>query len=359
MASAALAGPETPPPIAAPAAAPEAGRDIVIGAVGDIMLGSTFPEGAMLPPRDGAELLAEVSPVLRAADVAFGNLEGPLVDGHDRPTCTAGAIAERQHGAGGGGTSCWSFRVPTRYGRLLADAGFDVLSLANNHILDFGEQGRTSTLQTLDRLGIAHSGPVGTVAHLSVRGTKIDVIAFATYETSNDLDDLDAARALVARSASAADVVLVSFHGGAEGLAHQHVHGGLETFHGESRGAVRAFARAMVDAGADLVLGHGPHVVRGMEIVRGRLIAYSLGNFATYGGISVNGRLGVSLILEAHLGPDGAFRGGRVHPIRQTSPGGPRLDAKAEVIPILRELSRDDFGEAAVRVDDAGALTAP
>ncbi len=152
---------------------------------------------------------------------------------------------------------------------------------------------------------------------------------------------------------------MVSFHGGAEGIDHQHVPPGRETFYGENRGAVRDFARAMVDAGAHLVVGHGPHVVRGMEVRRGHLIAYSLGSFATYGGINVAGRLGVALILEVRLSRGGAFRGGRVHAVRQIPPGRPTLDPRGEVIPILRELSRADFGETAVKVTDQGDLAAP
>ena len=344
-----------------PDRAPDAGLDseIVIAAVGDVMLGSTFPAGGALPPRDGKDLLAEVTPILRAADLAFGNLEGPLFDGQGPPTCTPGAIAEKQRGRAGGDGSCWAFRVPTRYGAVLAEAGFGVLSLANNHVMDFGERGLRSTLEVLDRVGIASSGPTGTVAHRSVRGTRVDVIAFAPNAGCNDMNDLDRARALVAASRRDADVVVVSFHGGAEGVEHQHVPPGREMFHGDDRGDVRAFAHAMVDAGAHLVLGHGPDVVRGMETRRGRLIAYSLGSFATYAGINVAGRLGVSLILEAHVGKGGALRSARVHAIRQIPPGRPTLDPKREVIPIVRELSRADFGDAAVTVSDGGGLTPP
>jgi hypothetical protein len=345
-------------PAPADAGAPRPEPDIVIAAVGDIMLGSTFPPGSVLPPRDGADLLVEVSPILRTADLTFGNLEGPLIDGNAPPTCTAGAIAEKRRGLPGGDGSCWAFRVPTRYGKLLAEAGFGVLSLANNHIRDFGERGLPSTREVLDRLGIAYSGPLGTVAHREVRGTKVDVLAFAPYQGLNDLDDFDAARALVAASARTADIVVVSFHGGAEGLEHQHVPPGRETYYGENRGTVREFARAMIDAGAHLVLGHGPHVVRGMEVWQGHLIAYSLGSFATYGSINVAGRLGVSLILEVRLARGGAFRSGRVHAVRQVPPGRPVPDPTREVIAILRELSLADFGETAVRVSDRGELTA-
>jgi capsule synthesis protein PGA_cap len=134
---------------------------------------------------------------------------------------------------------------------------------------------------------------------------------------------------------------------------------GSEEFLGEDRGDVRAFAHAVVDAGADLVLGHGPHVVRAMEVYRGRLVAYSLGNFATFGAFNLSGPNGLSLVLEARLAPDGAFLGGRVHPARQEKPGGPHLDPAGSVIPALRRLSEEDFGESAVRVGDDGALAPP
>jgi len=341
-----------------PASADAATATVTIGAVGDLMLGSTYPDKTALPPRDGADLLADVAPMLRAVDIAFGNLEAPLLDGGSTPTCTTAAIAEKNHGAAGGST-CWAFRTPERFGALLRDAGFDVVSIANNHIDDFGKAGRSRTIEVLDKLGIAWSGPTGTVAHLQAHGLAIDLIAFATYADLNDLDDHEQAAALVAKSAKEADLVIVSFHGGAEGESARHVPDGAETFYGDRRGAVKTFAHAMVDAGADLVVGHGPHVVRGMEVYRSRLIAYSLGTFASYRGIGVTDVLGVTCMLEVTLSGDGHFVGGRLHPVRQIAPGGPHLDEKAEVVKSVRELSSADFGEHAVRVADDGTLNVP
>jgi hypothetical protein len=153
--------------------------------------------------------------------------------------------------------------------------------------------------------------------------------------------------------------VVVSFHGGGEGADRQHVPPGREEFLGEDRGDVRAFARAVVDAGADLVLGHGPHVVRAMEVYRGRLVAYSLGNFATYGAFNLSGPNGLSLVLEARLAQDGTFLGGRIHPARQERPGGPRLDPAGAVIPVVRRLSEEDCGASAVRVREDGVISPP
>jgi hypothetical protein len=233
------------------------------------------------------------------------------------------------------------------------------MSLANNHAGDFGPAGRESTRRVLDALGIAHSGEPGDVARLLVKGRRLALVAFATSEATYDLNDLEAARRVVGEIAASADLVVVSFHGGAEGAAHQHVPAGPEELYGEARGDLRAFARAMVDAGAALVVGHGPHVVRGMEVYRGRLIAYSLGNFATWGSFNLSGPSGLSLVLEVRLGPDGAFRSGRVHPVRQAKPGGARLDPSGEIIPLLRRLSQEDFGGTAVEVGPDGELSPP
>jgi hypothetical protein len=338
---------ETPAPADAPAAVP---APITVAAVGDVMLGSTFPDetGGLLPPDDGARLLAEVAPILRAADLAFANLEGPLVDSGTSEKC-----ARSKPGR------CYAFRVPTRYARHLAAAGFDVVSVANNHAGDFGEPGRASTRAALAASGIVWAGVPGEVTRLDVRGRRVAVVAFSTSGGTPDVRDLPEAARIVAEAGEGADLVVVSFHGGAEGAAHQHVPAGREEFLGEDRGDLRAFARAVVEAGADLVVGHGPHVVRGMEVIRGRLVAYSLGNFATYGGFNLSGPNALSLVLEVRLAPDGAFLGGRIHPARQERPGGPRLDPAGAVIPVVRGLSREDFGASAVRVADDGALAPP
>jgi hypothetical protein len=350
---------EAPPPDAEPpvAGAPDdaaereaAASPITIAAVGDVMLGSSFPDetGGLLPPRDGEDLLAEVAPLLSGADLAFANLEGPLLDAGPSEKC-----ARSKPGR------CYAFRVPTRYGRHLQRAGVDVVSLANNHVGDFGDLGRASTRSTLDALGIRYSGAPGEVARLEARGRRIAVVAFSTSAGTNDVRELAEAARLVREAQATADLVVVSFHGGAEGADRQHVPPGREEFLGEDRGDLRAFARVVVDAGADLVLGHGPHVVRGMEVVSGRLVAYSLGNFATYGGFNLSGPNGLTLVLEVRLAPDGAFLGGRIHPGRQERPGGPRLDPAGTVIPIVRRLSQEDFGAAAVRVEDDGTLAPP
>lgn len=320
---------------------------IVIAAVGDIMLGTTWPSEGLLPPNDGADILKEVSPKLSTANITFGNLEGPMLDNGTSSKC------------GSNSKNCFAFRVPTRYGKYLKDAGFDVMSLANNHAGDFGSAGLSSSRSVLDNLGIAHSGEIGDIARLSAEGKKIALIGFATNNIAYNLNNIEQAKKAVSEAAASADIVIVSFHGGGEGAPRQNVPYGTEIYLGENRGDLRKFTHAVIDAGADLVIGHGPHVVRGMEVYKNHLIAYSLGNFATYGPFNLNGPCGLSLILEAHIGLDGSFLGGKVHPVKQEKPGGPRLDSNNAVIPVINRLSQDDFGTTAVTVKDDGTLVLP
>jgi len=340
-------------PAIAPPSAPSSSvistDDIVVTAVGDVMLGTTFPDetGGALPPNDGADLLSEVTPILKRGDVVFGNLEGPLIDGGTSVKCRYKLV------------NCFAFRVPTRYGAYLKAAGFTVMGLANNHALDFGPEGRASSRRVLDSLGIGHSGEIGDIAHLTAKGRRIDLIAFATYPGTYNLLDLSESAQAVAQAKAEADIVVVSFHGGAEGTSQQHVPGGDEFFLGEDRGDLRQFTHAMIDAGADLVIGSGPHVVRGMEVYQGKLVAYSLGNFATYGPFNLREEAGLSLILEAHLGADGSFRYGRVYPIKQEKPGGPKLDPALRIVPILGSLSESDFPASHIVVGDKGGLYPP
>jgi poly-gamma-glutamate capsule biosynthesis protein CapA/YwtB (metallophosphatase superfamily) len=330
----------------APVVQTQAADKITIAAVGDIMLGSTS-QSDRLPAEDGAKMLVDVASVLSAADIAFGNLEGPMLEGGSSSKCRPTSKL------------CYAFRVPTRYGKHLKDAGFDLMSLANNHAADFGLEGRQSSKRVLDQLGIAHAGgDFDDIPYLNVKGKRIGVIAFATNAVSYNLTDIPAARRIVAQVAQKSDIVIVSFHGGAEGAAAQNVPRGPETFLGEPRGNLREFTHAVVDAGADLVLGSGPHVVRGMEVYRNRLIAYSLGNFAFY-SFPFKGPTALSLILEVNLAPDGAFINGIVHPVKQEGQNGPRLDKDGAVIPVLRQLSTTDFGASAVRVGSDGTINAP
>ncbi len=310
-----------------------------------MMLGTDFPENH-LPDDDGLGFLAAVTPVLDAADLAVGNLEGVLADGGEPVKQCRNPRA------------CYLFRSPTRYAALYRQAGFDVLSVANNHALDFGEDGRDSTMAALDAVGIHHSGREGEFASFEHGGLRLAFLAYAVTRNSNLVFDYDLVDATVREFAATHDLVIVSFHGGAEGRTYTNLPFAEEEYYGEPRGDVVRFARLAVDAGADLVVGHGPHVIRAVERYKDRLIAYSLGNFATYYGISVEGIKGIAPILDVTLDGTGRFIEGRVVSTRQIRPAGPSIDPDAEALEMLDSLSRQDFGNPGVVFHDDGRIEA-
>ena len=321
---------------------------ITIAAVGDIMMGSPYPNDSRMPPNDGADLMKEVTPILSAADIAFGNLEGPIVDGGSSGKC------------GGSRGNCYAFRVPTRYGKYLKEAGFDVMSVANNHAGDFGEGGRISTQKVLDEQGIKYAGslePLATTAYLDVKGKKVAVIGFGHNNGMPSINDLEAAREYVIAAKKKANIVIVSYHGGGEGTDHQHVPAAGEIFLGENRGNLRAFTHTVIDAGADLVLGHGPHVMRGMEMYKDHLIVYSMGNFCTYGWFTLAAETALSEIVEIKIGADGKFISGKINPVKQEGRGGPLLDKSNAAIRVVKGLSTADFAANSPKIGDDGIIT--
>ena len=329
-------------------ATPKNTEPISIAAVGDIMLGSPFPNDSRMPPNDGVDMLKEVTPILSAADIAFGNLEGPITDTGISAKCRPGS------------TQCFAFRVPTRYGKYLKAAGFDMMSVANNHAGDFGEVGRINTQKVLDEQGIKYAGslqPPATIGYLTVKGKTIALVAFGHNNGMPNVNDLAGARALVQEADKKADIVIVSFHGGAEGTDKQHVPNASEIFLGENRGNLPAFTHTVIDAGADIVLGHGPHVMRGMEIYKDRLIAYSMGNFATYGWFQLAGETAMSMILEAKIDAEGKFISGKLNSAKLEGRGIPALDSTGASVRLVRNLSTTDFGANAPKIADDGTIS--
>lgn len=319
--------------------APDAdGPSIAVSAAGDIMMGT--PQYG-LPPDDGATFFDPVADLL-TGDVVLGNLEGTL---STTPGSKCGEDSE----------NCFAFQTPPAYAAHLASAGFNVMNLANNHANDYGAAGLEETRAALEAAGIEVTGRAGVTAVIDAGGGRaVAVVGFAPYEWADPLLDLQAAAGRVRDATAVADVVIVTFHGGAEGADHAHVPDGPEEYLGEARGDVRAFAHAVVDAGADLVLGHGPHVLRGLKVYEGRLIAYSLGNFAGFRAFSLDGPLSESMVLGVEVAPDGEFRSGTIRPTRLVGEGTP--EPGGDAITTVRALSRADFGAAAPSIDDAGAI---
>ena len=319
---------------------PRPGSGVSIAAVGDIQLGMGWPEdNPVLPPDQASGMFSHLSDWLGGTDITFGNLETVLADSGESTKCRRGS------------RNCYAFRAPTAYAKTLRNVGFDVMSINNNHAADFGDAGMRTTRAALEKAGIIHSGPSG-IATWQTQSLRIALIAFSTGDSRYRVQDVESARGAVAAASRDHDLVLVSFHGGAEGSGATHVPKTVETAFGENRGDVFAFSHALVDAGADLVLGHGPHVLRGMEIYRGRLIAYSLGNFAAWHGFNLRGPLGLSAILNVTLAPNGVITEAEIKPVYLERPGIPSSDPERRAVAIIRDLSLEDFGHTVF--DEAG-----
>lgn len=314
-------------------------------AVGDIMMGTKFPNTGYLPGGNGEYLWQDTRELLRSADITFGNLEGTVLDGEgEQKECS-------------NPKACYLFKMPTRLTTNLVDAGFDLISLANNHANDFGKTGRMSTQRTLDSLNLSSAGSVEQPFIIEKFGhLTIGFIAFAPNRGTLTFYDLERAKSLVTSLDSLSDIVVVSIHGGAEGSSNMHVTRKTEFYYGEDRGNIYAFSHAMIDAGADLIFGHGPHVVRAVEVYKDRLIAYSLGNFLTYGRFNLKGVSGEAPLLEVMTTGTGKFVEGQIHSFYQSYSLGPEEDPKKRAMRSIKKLTEEDFPENPIIIDDEGRI---
>ncbi len=268
---------------------------------------------------------------LKKADIAIGNLEGPI-------TTFSKCAKQTREG------KVYAFRMPPSMAFILKDAGFDVLNTANNHSLDFGEEGRKETEMILDSLKILHTGRKNEIAMIERKNLRIGVIGFSPYSSDNSLIDIDNAKKLVSDYAKSVNILVVTFHGGAEGEKNIHIKEGMETFYGEKRGDLIKFAHSVIEVGADVVFGHGPHVPRAIEIYKDRLIAYSLGNFCTYKGISVSGKSGYAPLLFVEVDHSGVVKNVEIISFEQNSKHYPVLDKEEKAYKLIIELTKADFG---------------
>ncbi len=316
---------------------------VAIIGVGDIMMGSNYPAPGKLPPYDGSDLMKEVKSILQSADVTMGNLEGVLMDtGGIAKTCRNPKV-------------CYVFRSPEHYAKNLADAGFDVMSLANNHSGDFGDLGKQRTNKALDAVGIRYAGQdTKPFVTFQKNGIRFGFVAFAPNAGCASINDIPGAKKIVRKLDSICDVVIVSFHGGAEGPDFQHVPRTTEIFYGENRGNVYQFAHDLVDAGADVIFGHGPHVTRAVEVYKDKFIAYSLGNFCTYGGINVSGVTGLSPILKVYTSRKGEFYCSQITSTYQQFFSTVKIDARQQVLKRIQLLTKEDFPQARITIDAQG-----
>lgn len=317
--------PSTPIPLSSPTTTQ--GGVIRIAAVGDVMMGTD----RMRLRDQGRHLFAACRPFLQGFDIVFLNNEGTFAKPETPPFKKAKA-----------GLS-YVFRSPQSYVRWLVEAGFNMASLANNHSYDYGWPGLMETVRVLHKAGIRTSHNYGTIAQQVIRGTRVVMIAFHTSRYGkHNVNDIPQAQQLVRQLAQKYDIVIVSFHGGAEGLNKTRVPKQPEKFLGERRGDVFRFARGVVDAGAALVLGHGPHVPRAIEVYKGHLIAYSLGNFVTT-GFGLRSYLGHAPLLQVELTTQGKLVRGRVVSFLQKPYRGVILDPDNQVARLIHTVGNQDF----------------
>lgn len=331
--------------IAAVAIPPKTKDTITIAAVGDMMLGSAYPDRSKLPPDSAKESFDAVKGALSGSDIVFGNLEGTLLD--------TGMPATYKKNL----KVAYLFRMPTYYGKVFKDAGFNLVSVANNHITDFGEKGYLSTTATLDKYNIHYAGLETCPTTIFEKdGVKFGFCAFAPNAHAMPLLELRTAAKLIRELKAQCDIVIVSFHGGAEGAAYEHVPFKMESFLGGKRGNVHAFTHMAIDAGADIVLGNGPHVSRALEKYKGRLIAYSLGNFCTYKSVSVAGVCGIAPLLKVKLNRKGGFISGRIISFRQSHETGLMPDSLNSAAKRIRILTMKDFPGSGLVIGEDGKI---
>lgn len=313
---------------------------VSIAAVGDVMLGSWVKP--ILAKQGPDYPFRETVRYLQSADLAIANLEAPF---------TNDTLAFEKK---------FNFKVPPEYAHSLVSGGFDVVTLANNHIMDFGERGLVSTIQTLDDLGVKHCGAglnlyeAHEPAVVKVGGQKIAFFGYSmTFPTEFYAKEDSSGTAYpepeimedsLRRWEDLVDFTVVSFHWGAEKRQ-------------TPKDYQIYFAHLAIDSGADLVLGHHPHVLQGLELYKNRLIAYSLGNFAfgSYSQHAVD-----SIILQVNL-----WRGGLLYarclPINvdnrqvEFQPYLSEGDSAKSVISKLQELSLSLNHERNI-IEDSGVI---
>ncbi len=308
---------------------------IRIGWVGDITPVDTSKMPGTFAP------FSEVSSLLVLPDITAGNLEGVITQS-DTSKCSEGEA------------NCFAFRGDLNFVELLKNSGFDVMNMANNHAFDFGKESFSDTANALLAKQITPTGAPSQVSIVETKGVKVAFVGFAPNAGTNPMLDIENVKRTIADAKTKADIVVAFIHAGAEGTQYLHVTDSEEVYLGENRGNTMQIAHAMVDAGADLVLGSGPHVLRGMEKYKGKVIVYSMGNFFASTNLSTRGLLSLSGIFMIDLAKDGTPKAATLVPLYLDTNGIPHIDGVETSISLVNKLSTEDFGGNSIMFDDAG-----
>ena len=295
-------------------------------------------------------LLAPIRTLFADADIVLLNVETAIGTGPAPRKCRPGS------------TSCYEFRGPPTVApalRALGDSDAVVVgNVANNHSRDAGPAGFFATARHLRDAGVLVTGMDTLATPIVLRdSTTVGILGFYTSAEMPDLRDLRAVRRHVERAAAQFDAVIVTAHMGSEGIAAQRTRDTTELFLSTkiNRGNPVAFARTAFEAGASLVIGHGPHVLRAAEWNEDRLALYSLGNLITYGPFNNSEPINRGAVACADL--DGrSVVGAQLRPTVQIAPGVVRVDPSWRAMRLIDSLSVLDFPETGVRVDSWGEL---
>lgn len=347
-----------------PQESPAARRPARVCAGGDVTLGTNLDTAwsRMAARRLRAQfglsaepelLVAPLRSLFADADVVLLNVETAIGIGPAEPKCSK----RSKH--------CYAFRSPASAAPALRTVGgADALvvgNVANNHARDAGGDGVDSTIAHLTRATVLVTGAdTLATAILLPSGITLGVLGFYTSTETPDVRDLAAVRRHVARAAEMFGTVIVTAHLGAEGIAAQRTRDSTEYFLESKidRGNPVAFANAALEAGAALVLGHGPHVLRAAEWRGDRLVLYSLGNLATYGPFNLIEPMNRGVVACVDI--DGRqVVGAELRPTVQLAPGVVLLDPSRRALKLVDSLSVLDFPLTGARVDAWGELRRP
>lgn len=312
---------------------PKTETTVSIGFVGDIVPGTNASEN----------IFSGVVSYTEKPDLMIGNFEGVTTD-NEYFKCKTDSL------------NCFSFNGDDIFLKQLSLASFDVLNIANNHFNDYGQIGQEETLREIQKAGIIASGIKNQITYITKNDFKIGIIGFSSYYWTTDMNNTENLKNIIKEAKQNSDIVIIIFHGGGEGINYAHTPNETEIYLGENRGNVRDFGQKAIDAGADIVLGSGPHVLRGIENYKGKLIAYSLGNFASANTLSTYGPLKISAILEATFKKNGSFVSGKILPFEIDAKGIPHPDSGNTGISAINELSKSDFGQQGIILNSSGEI---
>jgi len=315
--------------------------EVRIVAVGDFMPGSTYPKPILLSKEKLDEICENIKQYIPQADIKIFNLEGVLT------TSTQPFKRIKK---------TYYFAIPPEYVTIIKKLGFNTASLVNNHVLDFGLSGYKETVKILEENQIKYAGEKGEFAEFIVKEKKVCVVSFGfTYPKKfYSILNINEAKKVVTELKEKYDIVIVSFHGGKESF--ERTFDEMEEFLSEKRGNLIAFSHAVIDAGADLVIGHGPHVPRALELYKKKLIVYSLGNFFTYARFNLEGIRSYAPMIYVLLDDEGNFKEGKIIPFIQTGLGIPVFDNEKKVVKLIKKLTELDFPQTTLHIDEEGNL---